>query len=69
VRGKFTLREHLQETPEPHSRNPKISPEFIEKLRSKGNKYFSLKTMPIDFEDDPTRDNILLWAVVSIWEG
>jgi len=32
VRGKFTLRERLQETPEPHSRNPIISPEFIEKL-------------------------------------
>jgi len=31
VRGKFTLRERLQETPEPHSRNPIISPELIEK--------------------------------------
>jgi hypothetical protein len=33
VRGEFTLRERLQETPEPHSRNPIISPEFIEKLQ------------------------------------
>jgi len=33
VRNKFTLRERLKETPEPHSRNPIISPEFIEKLR------------------------------------
>jgi hypothetical protein len=32
VRGKFILRERLQETPEPHSGNPIISPEFIEKL-------------------------------------
>ena len=32
LRGKFTLREHLQETPEPHSRNPIISPGLIEKL-------------------------------------
>jgi hypothetical protein len=34
VRGKFTLREPLQETPEPHSRNPIISPGIIEKLQS-----------------------------------
>jgi len=34
MRGKFTLRERLQETPEPHSRNPIISSEFIEKLRN-----------------------------------
>ncbi len=27
------MRERLQETPEPHSRNPIISPEFIEKLQ------------------------------------
>jgi hypothetical protein len=33
VRGKFTLRERLKETPEPHSRNPILSPELIEKLR------------------------------------
>jgi len=33
MRDKFTLRERLQETPEPHSRNPVISPEFIEKLQ------------------------------------
>jgi hypothetical protein len=32
VRSKFTLRERLQETPEPHSRNPIISPGLIEKL-------------------------------------
>jgi hypothetical protein len=32
VRGKFTLRERLQETPEPHSRNTIISPGLIEKL-------------------------------------
>jgi len=32
MRGKFTLRERLQKTPEPHSRNPVISPDFIEKL-------------------------------------
>ena len=32
VRRKFTLRERLQETPEPHSRNPIISPGLIEKL-------------------------------------
>ncbi len=34
VRSKFTLRERLQETPEPHSRNPLISPGLIEKLLS-----------------------------------
>jgi hypothetical protein len=32
-RGKFTLRERPQETPEPHSRIPIISSEFIEKLQ------------------------------------
>jgi hypothetical protein len=32
VRGKSTLRERLQETPEPHPRNPIISPGLIEKL-------------------------------------
>jgi len=32
VRSKFTLRERLKQTPEPHSRNPIISPELIEKL-------------------------------------
>jgi hypothetical protein len=32
VRSKCTLRERLQETPEPHSRNPIISPGLIEKL-------------------------------------
>jgi len=32
VRGKFTLRERLQETPEPHSRNPIIFLGLIEKL-------------------------------------
>jgi hypothetical protein len=31
VRGKFTLRERLQETPEPHSRILIISPGLIEK--------------------------------------
>jgi len=34
VRSKFTLRERLQETPKPHSRNPIISPGLIEKLPS-----------------------------------
>jgi len=34
VRGKFTLRERRKETPEPHSRNPILSPELIEKLRA-----------------------------------
>jgi len=34
VRGKFTLRERRKETPEPHSKNPIISPEFIEKLQT-----------------------------------
>ena len=32
VRSKSTLRESLQETPEPHSKNPIISPGLIEKL-------------------------------------
>jgi len=34
VKGKFTLRERRKETPEPHSKNPIISPEFIEKLQT-----------------------------------
>jgi len=33
VRSKFTLRERLQETPKPHSRNLVISPGLIEKLQ------------------------------------
>jgi len=33
VGSKFTLRERLQETPEPHSRNSIISPGLIEKLQ------------------------------------
>ncbi len=32
VKSKCTLRERLQETPEPHSKYPIISPELIEKL-------------------------------------
>jgi hypothetical protein len=36
LRSKFTLRERLQETPEPHSRNPIISPGLIEKLPKVG---------------------------------
>jgi hypothetical protein len=34
VRSKSPLREPLQETPEPHFRNPVISPGLIEKLRN-----------------------------------
>jgi len=33
IRSKSTLRERLQETPEPHSRNPISSPGLIEKLQ------------------------------------
>ncbi len=36
VRSKSTLRERLQETPEPHSKYPIISPELIEKLHFSG---------------------------------
>jgi len=32
-RNKFILRERRKETAEPHSRNPIISPELIEKLQ------------------------------------
>ncbi len=35
VRRKSALRERLQETPEPHSRNPIISPGLIENLQIK----------------------------------
>jgi hypothetical protein len=34
VRSKFTLRERLQETPKPHSRNLILSPELIEKFQN-----------------------------------
>jgi len=36
VRRKFTLRERLQETPEPHTRKAIISPGFIENLKKNG---------------------------------
>jgi len=46
VRSKFTLRERLQETPEPHSRNPIIPPGLIEKLHSRPLKNASPPNCP-----------------------